>query len=119
MLLLIPQGSISIGGLCHHAWEMPIDVFEKHMLVCSPLPLHGICLHLIELLHRRPSLHHLQRSHQEFPPDFLPSSLPAEMVQKIHLRDYRFRCPIHYHYCQSAAVWMSAKRDSMGPLLVR
>ncbi|KAF5974716.1 monocarboxylate transporter 8 [Fusarium coicis] len=23
--------SISIGGLCHHAWEMPIDVFEKHM----------------------------------------------------------------------------------------
>ncbi|KAF5242472.1 hypothetical protein FANTH_8638 [Fusarium anthophilum] len=24
--------SISIGGLCHHAWEMPIDVFEKHML---------------------------------------------------------------------------------------
>ncbi|KAJ4128880.1 hypothetical protein NW768_007402 [Fusarium equiseti] len=24
--------SISIGGLCHHAWEMPIQVFEKHML---------------------------------------------------------------------------------------
>ncbi|KAF5669340.1 monocarboxylate transporter 8 [Fusarium circinatum] len=24
--------SISIGGLCHHAWEMPVDVFEKHML---------------------------------------------------------------------------------------
>ncbi|KAM0359820.1 hypothetical protein ACHAP4_003428 [Fusarium culmorum] len=24
--------SISIGGLCHHAWEMPIEVFEKHML---------------------------------------------------------------------------------------
>ncbi|SPJ78313.1 related to monocarboxylate transporter 2 [Fusarium torulosum] len=33
---IIMQGvqmwSISIGGLCHHAWEMPIDVFEKHML---------------------------------------------------------------------------------------
>ncbi|KAF7554825.1 hypothetical protein G7046_g6707 [Stylonectria norvegica] len=25
--------SISIGGLCHHAWEMPIEVFTKHMLV--------------------------------------------------------------------------------------
>ncbi|CRK36475.1 hypothetical protein BN1708_007074, partial [Verticillium longisporum] len=24
--------SISLGGLGHHAWEMPIDVFEKHML---------------------------------------------------------------------------------------
>ncbi|RGP73078.1 hypothetical protein FLONG3_6393 [Fusarium longipes] len=24
--------SISIGGLCHHAWEMPIEIFEKHML---------------------------------------------------------------------------------------
>ncbi|KAH8669362.1 hypothetical protein BGZ61DRAFT_460954 [Ilyonectria robusta] len=24
--------SVSIGGLCHHAWEMPIEVFEKHML---------------------------------------------------------------------------------------
>ncbi|EXK78255.1 hypothetical protein FOQG_17061 [Fusarium oxysporum f. sp. raphani 54005] len=30
--LKIDDGSISIGGLCHHAWEMPIDVFEKHML---------------------------------------------------------------------------------------
>ncbi|KAF5022704.1 hypothetical protein F66182_5252 [Fusarium sp. NRRL 66182] len=29
----IDDGSISIGGLCHHAWEMPIQVFEKHMLV--------------------------------------------------------------------------------------
>ncbi|KAG9252520.1 uncharacterized protein F5Z01DRAFT_682666 [Emericellopsis atlantica] len=31
--------SISIGGLCHHAWEMPIQVFEKHMLLlhCRPL----------------------------------------------------------------------------------
>ncbi|KAM0547651.1 hypothetical protein ACHAO7_007043 [Fusarium culmorum] len=29
---LTPTGSISIGGLCHHAWEMPIEVFEKHML---------------------------------------------------------------------------------------
>ncbi|KAF4468469.1 benzoate 4-monooxygenase cytochrome [Fusarium albosuccineum] len=27
-----PQGSVSIGGLCHHAWEMPIEVYEKHML---------------------------------------------------------------------------------------
>jgi hypothetical protein len=34
--LLILKGSISIGGLCHHAWEMPIDVFKKHMLVRSP-----------------------------------------------------------------------------------
>ncbi|KAM0227272.1 hypothetical protein ACHAPO_011692 [Fusarium lateritium] len=25
--------SIAIGGLCHHAWEMPIEIFEKHMLV--------------------------------------------------------------------------------------
>lgn len=24
--------SISLGGLGHHAWEMPIEVFEKHML---------------------------------------------------------------------------------------
>ncbi|KAH6672726.1 hypothetical protein F5X68DRAFT_264705 [Plectosphaerella plurivora] len=24
--------SISIGGLCHHAWEMPISIYEKHML---------------------------------------------------------------------------------------
>ncbi|KAJ3544539.1 hypothetical protein NM208_g2999 [Fusarium decemcellulare] len=24
--------SVSIGGLCHHAWEMPIEVYEKHML---------------------------------------------------------------------------------------
>jgi hypothetical protein len=32
-LLLTRTGSISIGGLCHHAWEMPIEVFEKHMLV--------------------------------------------------------------------------------------
>ncbi|KAM5374732.1 hypothetical protein ACJZ2D_006376 [Fusarium nematophilum] len=30
--LRIDDGSISLGGLCHHAWEMPIDVFEKHML---------------------------------------------------------------------------------------
>ncbi|WXC46438.1 hypothetical protein QX201_006137 [Fusarium graminearum] len=29
----IDDGSISIGGLCHHAWEMPIEVFEKHMLL--------------------------------------------------------------------------------------
>jgi hypothetical protein len=39
-LSLTPAGSISIGGLCHRAWEMPIEVFEKHMLVrphLSPL----------------------------------------------------------------------------------
>ncbi|KAI9154744.1 hypothetical protein HJFPF1_07301 [Paramyrothecium foliicola] len=30
----IQTWSISIGGLGHHAWEMPIEVFEKHMLVC-------------------------------------------------------------------------------------
>ncbi|KAK7209017.1 hypothetical protein V2G26_016195 [Clonostachys chloroleuca] len=24
--------SISIGGLCHHAWEMPIEVYKKHMI---------------------------------------------------------------------------------------
>ncbi|KAF5243320.1 hypothetical protein FAUST_2889 [Fusarium austroamericanum] len=28
----VQMWSISIGGLCHHAWEMPIEVFEKHML---------------------------------------------------------------------------------------
>ncbi|EEY14709.1 conserved hypothetical protein [Verticillium alfalfae VaMs.102] len=30
--LQVDDGSISLGGLGHHAWEMPIDVFEKHML---------------------------------------------------------------------------------------
>ena len=38
LILLTPAGSISIGGLCHHAWEMPIQVFEKHMLVRSLRP---------------------------------------------------------------------------------
>ncbi|EGY13748.1 uncharacterized protein VDAG_00430 [Verticillium dahliae VdLs.17] len=30
--LQVDDGSISLGGLGHHAWEMSIDVFEKHML---------------------------------------------------------------------------------------
>lgn len=25
--------SATIGGLGHHAWEMPLDVFEKNMIV--------------------------------------------------------------------------------------
>ncbi|KAH8883714.1 hypothetical protein GQ53DRAFT_663278 [Thozetella sp. PMI_491] len=28
----VDDGSISIGGLCHHVWEMPIEVYEKHMI---------------------------------------------------------------------------------------
>ncbi|CAM1503371.1 Fc.00g081470.m01.CDS01 [Cosmosporella sp. VM-42] len=35
--LKIDDGSVSIGGLCHHAWEMPIDVFEKHMLIAHTI----------------------------------------------------------------------------------
>ncbi|CAH0024988.1 unnamed protein product [Clonostachys rhizophaga] len=36
----IDDWSISNGGLCHHVWEMPIEVFEKHMLssyIAAPL----------------------------------------------------------------------------------
>src|SRR6478735_2387410 len=78
-----------------------------------------IFLRLIEFLHRRSSLHYLQRSHEKFAPDFLPSSIAPEMVQKSDLCDNRFRCSIHYYHRQSAAFRMPAKRDSMGSLLLR
>lgn len=31
-------GSIAIGGLCHHVWEMPLDVYKKNMVVSFCFP---------------------------------------------------------------------------------
>lgn len=62
--LLIFAGSISIGGLCHHAWEMPIQVFEKHMLVrpTQQTKVERICINEpLELIHRCSHIYHMQR----------------------------------------------------------
>lgn len=77
--------SIVIGGLCHHTWEMPIEVFESSMIVgfdlsaCSSLTFLTARLN-IGLIYCCALLYSLQRLYQDIDIVVLPENCADSMV---------------------------------------